>query len=161
VHHFVELILPRIWSERMEVQLWIVGKDPPQSVRQLAKDGRIQVTGTVHDIRPYLRSATLAVAPAPYTVGIQNKVLEALACKTPVVASSQAASGLTARNYQELLVADDPDEFAKAVLTLLAEPGIRRTLGRAGRRYVKQHHSWSNSVTKLEGIYDELIGPAS
>lgn len=161
VHRFVEEMLPRIWEERPEIQLWIVGKDPPRSIRKLRRDKRIQVTGTVPDLRPFLRSAALAVVPAPYAVGIQNKVLEAMACETPVVASPQAAAGLKARHGQELLIAEDAEEFSGAVLTLLADPGVRRTLGRAGRKYVEGQHQWSESVMKLEGVYDELIGAAS
>ena len=107
-------MLPRIWAERSEIQLWIVGKDPPRSVRHLGRHAQIQVTGTVPDIRPYLRTATLAVAPAPYAVGIQNKVLEAMACGTPVVASPQAAGGLNARHGQELLVAESAKVFVIA-----------------------------------------------
>ena len=160
-HRFVEQVLPRIWAERPEAQLWIVGKDPPLAVRELGRYKQVQVTGTVPDIWPFLRSATLAVAPAPYAVGIQNKVLEAMACETPVVASSQAASGLSANHGRELLIADDPEDFSTAVLSLLGDPGIRRSLGRAGRRYVERHHRWSDSVMKLEGIYDELIDAAS
>ena len=160
-HRFVSDVLPGIWAERPEIQLWIVGKDPPRSVRELGREKRIQVTGTVPDIRPYLRTATLAVAPAPYAVGIQNKVLEAMACETPVVASPQAAGGLNARHGQELLVAESPEEFSSAVLSLLADPGIRRTLGRAARKYVERQHRWSESAVKLESIYHELINAAS
>lgn len=161
VERFVDDILPLIWRERQDVDLWIVGKSPPRSVRELEKHDRIQVTGTVPDIRPYLRSATLAVAPAPYAVGVQNKVLEAMACETPVVASPQAVAGLNARHGRELLVAEKPEEFAAAVLSLLEDPGVRRTLGRAGRRYVEEQHRWSDTVTKLEDIYSELINAAS
>ena len=160
-HRLVSDVLPQIWAERSDIQLWIVGKDPPRSVRKLGRHKQIQVTGTVPDIRPYLRTATLAVAPAPYAVGIQNKVLEAMACETPVVASPRAAGGLNARHGQELLVAESPEEFSTAVLSLLADPGIRRSLGRAARKYVERQHRWSDSAVKLESIYDELIDAAS
>lgn len=160
-HRFVSDVLPQIWAERSDIQLWIVGKDPPRSVRDLGRHAQIQVTGTVPDIRPYLRTATLAVAPAPYAVGIQNKVLEAMACGTPMVASPQATGGLNVRHGQELLVAESPEEISTAVLSLLADPGVRRSLSRAGRSYVEQHHRWSESALKLEGIYSELIDAKS
>ena len=156
--YFVREVLPRVWAERRDAQLWIVGKDPPREVRELARHPRIKVTGTVADVRPYLRAAAVAVAPQPYAVGVQNKVLEAMACGTPVVASPQAASALQANSGRDLLVADDSKAFSRAVLSLLSDAGIRRSLGRAGRQYVEQHHRWSESVEKLEGIYDELIG---
>lgn len=156
--YFVREVLPRVWAERRDAQLWIVGKDPPREVRELARHPRIKVTGTVADVRPYLRAAAVAVAPQPYAVGVQNKVLEAMACGTPVVASPQAASALQANSGRDLLVADDSKAFSRAVLSLLNDAGIRRSLGRAGRQYVEQHHRWSDSAEKLEGIYDELIG---
>lgn len=160
-HHFVREVLPLIWAERPRIHLWIVGKDPPRSVRNFGRNAQIQVTGTVPDIRPFLRTAALAVAPAPYAVGIQNKVLEAMACETPVVASPQAVAGLSAQHGRHLLVAESAEEFSAAVLSLLADSGIRKALGRSGRRYVEEQHRWSDSVEQLEGVYGELIGAVS
>ena len=155
--HFVHDILPMIWATRRDAQLWIVGKNPPREVRKLGEHPQITVTGKVPDIRPYLRSATVAVAPTTYSAGIQNKVLEAMACGTPVVASPQAVAALGTRHSRDLLIADGPETFAASVITLMDDPGIRRALGRAGRKYVEHHHRWSDSVHKLEGIYRELI----
>jgi len=160
VTHFVRDVLPHIWEARGDAQLWIVGKDPPREIRQMAEHPQITVTGTVSDIRPYLRSAAVAVAPTPYSAGIQNKVLEAMACGTPVVASPQAVAALGTRHGRDLVVAEDPESFAAAVVALLNDPGIRRALGRAGRKYVERNHRWDDSVRKLEGIYSELIGAA-
>jgi glycosyltransferase involved in cell wall biosynthesis len=85
----------------------------------------VQVTGVVDDLRPYLQSATLAVAPIRYGTGIQNKVLEAMACATPVVASHQAVSALQVAPGEDLIVADQPREFARAILELLNDPERR------------------------------------
>jgi len=159
--HFVHDVLPHIWAVRGDAKLWIVGKDPPREVRQLAQHPQITVTGTVPDIRPYLRSAAVAVAPTPYSAGIQNKVLEAMACGTPVVASPQAVAALGTRHSRDLIVAEDPKVFAASVLALLNDPGIRSALGRAGRKYVERNHRWGDSAGKLEGIYSELINAAS
>ena len=110
----------------------LVGKDPTPELVNLGKNPAIQVTGTVEDIRPYLHKATMAVTPITYGAGIQNKVLEAMACGLPVVSSPQAVSALTVNPGQDLLVAEDPDEFANAVVSLLDDPGLR-SQARAGR----------------------------
>src|SRR5438876_1877011 len=94
VLHLVENIMPLIWQKRPSVRLVIAGSNPPASVRRLAQDERIEVTGYVADMRPYVERAQVAVCPLPYAVGIQNKILEAMALGTPVVASSHAAGGL-------------------------------------------------------------------
>ena len=79
--HLVEGIMPLVWRERPGVKVTIVGANPPRPIRQLAQrfPGQVEVTGTVPDVRPYLRRASLAAAPVPYGAGIQNKVLEAMA----------------------------------------------------------------------------------
>jgi polysaccharide biosynthesis protein PslH len=154
--YLAEKILPRVWRERPETRLSIVGKDPPESIRTLACDERIEVTGTVADIRPYLHRASLAVAPVQYGAGIQNKVLEAMACGTPVVCSSQAVSALQAQNGRDLFVADDPDDFARHILSLLNSLDLRERTGRLGREYVVKNHNWDTIAAQLEGYYREL-----
>ncbi len=152
-------IMPRIWSQRPDVKLVIVGKKPPKAIRDLADRhaGRVTVTGFVPDIRPYLRRSTIAVAPISYGAGIQNKVLEAMACGTPVVATSAAARALEAEPGHELLLADEPMAFAATVVSLLRDPERRRSIGEAGRAYAERTHSWSKMTERLENIYDELI----
>jgi sugar transferase (PEP-CTERM/EpsH1 system associated) len=149
----VNQILPLVWERKPEVKLWIVGKDPSNQIKNLARDPAITVTGTVDDIRPYLRAATIAVAPIQYGAGIQNKVLEAMACGTPVISTSPAISALQAQPGQDLLVADQPAEFAETVLALLDDREQQRKFSAAGRHYVEQRHNWAHIAAQLEEIY--------
>ncbi len=153
VMHFVRDILPYVWAERPEVKLTVVGKDPPREVLALSENLSIRVTGSVPDVRPYLQRATAAVAPITYGAGIQNKVLEALACGTPVVASPQAVSALQIQAGEEILVSAEPREFARQLLALLADPSQQQRLGEAGRRFVERQHSWDGAAARLEEIY--------
>jgi sugar transferase (PEP-CTERM/EpsH1 system associated) len=157
VNYMVTEILPKIWDRRSDVQLWIVGKDPPQDVRKFGDSPLIHVTGTVPDVRPYLQKATIAVAPLVYGTGVQNKVLESMACGTPVVATSLAVSALNIQPGKDLLVADQPTEFASHIFNLLENPQHQRSLGMAGRRYVDDNHRWEKIGMQLEGIYHEII----
>jgi sugar transferase (PEP-CTERM/EpsH1 system associated) len=157
VMYFVNSILPYVWARRPEVSLCVVGKDPPREVQALAGDRRVSVVGTVPDIRPYLQHATVAIAPLTYGAGIQNKVLEAMACATPVVASPQAVSALAVKPEEDLLVARRPADFAEAVVGLLDDPELRLRIGRAGRCYVERKHRWEDIAAQLEGVYDEVV----
>ena len=160
--HLVQDIMPHVWGQRPDVKVWIVGKDPTPAVRALASSSpNVLVTGTVPDVRPYLRQATMAVAPVPYGAGIQNKVLEAMACGTPVVASPQGVSALQTKPDRELLVADGAEAFAKAIISLLADPERRQMLGRAGRSYVEARHSWDCIGAQLEAVYQTAIAEKS
>lgn len=157
VLYLVREIMPIIWRQRPEVKLQIVGKDPTSEVLALTADSRIQVTGTVNDLRPYLRRATLAVAPIQYGAGIQNKVLEAMACGTAVVASPQAVSALWLRKGEEVETGDNAVDFAQIVLKLLEDAPRRDALGHHGRAYVERNHRWDGIAVQLSQIYSELI----
>jgi sugar transferase (PEP-CTERM/EpsH1 system associated) len=150
---FVREVLPLVRARRPATKVWIVGKDPAPEVQALAADPAVTVTGAVPDIRPYLQRATLAVAPIAYGVGIQNKVLEAMACGTPVVATSQAVSALQIEPGRDVVVADGPAALAEKTLELLEQPARREAVGRAGRAYVEAHHDWRKIVSQLEESY--------
>ncbi|MCJ7823671.1 MAG: glycosyltransferase, partial [Anaerolineales bacterium] len=155
--HFVEDILPLIWRSRPEVRLLIVGKDPPASMQALSQDERIEVAGSVPDLRAYFQKASIAVVPLVYGMGIQNKVLEAMACGIPVVATSPAIAALQVRDGSELFVADRPVDFARHVIDLVDQGPLREKIGAAGRRYVEQHHDWNRIAHLLEEIYTDVV----
>jgi glycosyltransferase involved in cell wall biosynthesis len=145
--------MPAVWARRPDARVTIVGKDPSREVQSLSADPRVRVTGTVDHLPPYLQRAAIAVAPIAYGAGIQNKVLEAMACGTPVVASAQAIRALEARPGDDLLAAETSAEFSQAILRLLEDAGERQRLGQAGRRYVETYHRWSTAAGQLEKLY--------
>ncbi|HEV7127500.1 MAG TPA: glycosyltransferase family 4 protein [Ktedonobacterales bacterium] len=146
-------IMPRIWERRPDVRLLIAGSDPPRAVQALGADPRIAVTGYLSDLRPALAGAAIAVSPTPYAVGVQNKVLEALALGTPVVAMPAAVGGLSAIAGRDLLVAGTAHSFARTVVELLDDAYQRAALAHAGRQYVERYHSWSGAGRQLAQVY--------
>lgn len=150
----VREIMPLVWRQRPQVRLIIAGSNPPGMVRHLARDERISVTGYVPDLSMLVRAASVAVSPLPYAVGIQNKILEAMATGTPVVASGSSALGLRAVSNLDLLVADTPEEFAVATLRLLDGTETWNTIAENGLRYVATHHNWDVIIEKLTTVYE-------
>ena len=171
--YLVQEIMPRVWQQRPDVKVVIAGKNPPRSFVSLASatqarclaahraalpnGGGIEVTGAVPDLRPYLHRATLSAAPLVYGAGIQNKVLEAMACATPVIATARAVSALAAQNGRDVIVADQPDAFAHAVIALLADVSRRTAISLAGRAFVQAHHDWHQIGGQLESTYERAI----
>ena len=155
--HFVREIMPPVWAARPDVKVLIVGKDPVREVQALGEHPGVTVTGTVEDIRPYLQRAAIAAAPVQYGVGIQNKVLEAMASAAPVIAAPQAISALNVVPGRDVQVAGEPSIFAQALLNLLNDPGQRERLGSAGRTYVEENHDWRVVAGKLEEVYQQAV----
>jgi glycosyltransferase involved in cell wall biosynthesis len=155
--YLVEEIMPRIWKVRPSARLYIVGKDPAADIKELQKNPRIIVTGTVDDIRPFLWTATVSVVPLLYGAGIQNKILEAMATGTPVVTTCGALSALEAQPDEHLLVSDDPAGFSQAVLQLMQDPKLQKKIGEAGQAYVKAHHQWDSIASQLVHIYKQVL----
>jgi polysaccharide biosynthesis protein PslH len=115
------------------------------------------VLGYVPDIRPYLQQATVAVVPAVYSAGIQNKELEAMTCGTPVVATERAISALNLKPEHDISVANEAEAFARQVLKLLANSNLRQTIGSRGLEHVRRYHAWPQVGANLEVIYRTVI----
>jgi polysaccharide biosynthesis protein PslH len=154
---FCQNVLPLIWKRRPQVRLTIVGNGPPASVRALSLDNRISVVGYVPDTRPYLGRASVALAPLKVAVGIQNKVLEALAMATPLVATPASCRALQVTDGKHLLIEEENQAYAEAVLKMLEEPLFAQNLGMAGRQYMKEHHSWITAANTLSNLYQGLV----
>lgn len=159
--HLVHQIMPHVWQKRPNVKLLVVGKDPTREIQALAQNPNIIVTGTVDALPPYLQKATVAVAPITYGAGIQNKILEAMSCGTPVVTTPQAVAALCIEPERDILVADSSEAYAQAILSVLENRARQEMLGNNGRIYVEQYHHWPNVAARLETIYAEAIETSS
>jgi glycosyltransferase involved in cell wall biosynthesis len=159
--HLVNEIMPYVWQQRSDARLVVVGKDPTREIQALAENPNIIVTGTVDALPPYLQKATVAVAPITYGAGIQNKILEAMSCGTPVVTTPHAVTALCIEPGRDILVADSPERYAEAIVSVLENPQRQEALSRNGRNYVEQFHHWPNVAARLETIYAEAIAASS
>jgi glycosyltransferase involved in cell wall biosynthesis len=153
VKFLVTEIMPQVWAKRPATKLIVVGKDPDPDIREFGKDPLITVTGTVADIRPFLWRSTVSVVPLLYGAGIQNKILEAMATRTPVVTTSRTLSALEAVPGSEVLVADTADALASAVLQLIENKSLGDEIGSGGLLYVQKKHAWKNITSRLVDIY--------
>jgi glycosyltransferase involved in cell wall biosynthesis len=129
-------------------------------VRALASQPGVEVTGTVPDVRPYLASAAVSVAPLRVARGLQNKILEAMAMGLPVVGTSAAFEGLDAMRHAGARVADEPEAFAAHVVELLRSPERRREAGTRARAYVERYHRWEDHGAALESLLTRVASGA-
>lgn len=149
---FCEQTWPLLKSLRPNLKLLIVGAEPPPAMLSLGNLPGVTVTGSVPDVRPYIRQSALMVAPLNIARGTQNKILEAMAMGVPVVTSSIAAGGVDAIAEEHFLVADTPQTCMQAILKIMDSPTERSRLAIAGRQRMLSHHAWPSSMARMDGV---------
>ena len=154
---FCANVFPLLRQKRPNLRLSIVGADPVPGVRKLGELPGVTVTGSVPDVRPYVRRSAAMVAPLKIARGTQNKILEAMAMGVPVVTSPAAAGGVDAVPHKHLLVAKDHAEQCAALLRVLDDADERQRLALAGRARVLSHHAWPASMRRLDDIIERTL----
>jgi len=157
VQFFCRDILPLVQEVVPDVRFTIVGARPIQSVLELGSLAGVTVTGRVPDVRPYLQQAAAAVVPLKLARGIQNKVLEAMAMATPVVATKAAFRGIATGGHHGVAVCDEPRHFAEAINRFLKDPDARAEAGCLGRQFVERNFVWDKQLAKLDEVIDRAV----
>jgi glycosyltransferase involved in cell wall biosynthesis len=161
---FVDQVWPTVRAQIPDATFVIQGRDPAAKIKGLDGQNGIWVTGTVPDVGVHIRSAQVCVNPMLAAGGMQNKLIEYMACNKAVVASSVANEGIRAPG-DALVIADAADDFADAVIRLLRAPEAAARLGAAARRYVLSQWTWEKHFLDLEEAFysalDEHAGEAA
>lgn len=156
----ISTIFPRVRSSYPESTLYIVGDQPPPEIQQMAYEGVI-VTGRVPEVKPYLDRAAVVVVPLRLGGGMRVKVLEALAAGKAVVASPLAVEGLDLVSGEQIVLAEDDQQFCDAIIDLLGDPERRRGLASNARAWACTHLGWETVVANYEALYDSLLAQRS
>ena len=154
VIYFARNVLPSIQGVCPDVRFLIVGRNPTRNVRELQNIAGVEVTGFVPDVRTYLAQAQVSVAPFSMAMGIQNKILEAMAFGLPVVATSRAVQGLSSKVRTAIDVADAAGDMAATVVRLLRDPEEAHRKGLAGRRVVSTEYTWNRSLDQVMNLLE-------
>ncbi|HKE01858.1 MAG TPA: glycosyltransferase, partial [Planctomycetota bacterium] len=153
---FATRVLPRVRARVPGARFRIVGARPTASIQALAGDG-IEVTGFVPDTADHLRRASVAIAPLRLGRGLQNKILEAMACGTPLVATTNATAGVDASPEEHFRVADTAEAFADAVIELLLDPARASALAARARARVAERYPWERALEEYDRAIDEAV----
>ena len=154
--YLVREVLPRVTQD---VELDVVGSSPRRSLQRLARNApvRVSIAGHVPDTEPWFTRARMLVVPLRYGGGTRLKILEALARGTPVVSTSIGCAGLELAGGDDLLVADGPDELARAIRRLLEDDELCTRLAEHGRATVERRYDWST----IGGAFEEAVAKAA
>lgn len=146
---FADEVLPRLRKKIPRARLKLVGRDPSPAVRKLGERRGVRLVGPVDDVRPHLLKAAAVVAPLRFAPGVQNKVLEAMACGKAVVCSPGAAEGIDADPGRHLLVAESPRDYMKHLARLLSDQRVRDRVGDAARLRMELGYDWPTTLAPM------------
>ncbi|WP_379546599.1 TIGR03087 family PEP-CTERM/XrtA system glycosyltransferase [Qipengyuania sp. DSG2-2] len=148
----IDGLMPRIREALPDAVFHCVGRAPVAALT--ARDGEpgIRIWGEVPDVKPFLKSADMVIAPLTIARGIQNKVLEAMAMARPVILSPEAATGIDAVDGEHFVIAPDDDTIVEAVMGLQANSAEAERLGAEARKFVIQEQGWDAMLAPLSDI---------
>ncbi|MFM2206272.1 MAG: hypothetical protein RL213_247 [Bacteroidota bacterium] len=149
-------VLPLVHRRRPDVRLLVSGADPAPAVRALASQ-HVTVTGWVEDVRDSFARCRILAAPMTLSIGLQNKLLEAMAMKLPCITTPLSNNALGGRDGEELLLATTAQEFADQILLLLEDPALAERITENAYRMVKEKYGWEGSVKKLERVLESAF----
>jgi polysaccharide biosynthesis protein PslH len=158
--YFFNEIYPALRNAVPDVQVLIVGHNPPPEVAALGKLPGVTVTGSVKDVRPYMARSWVLAVPLRLGGGTRLKIMEAMAAGLPVVSTIVGAQGIDAVEGEDFLLADDPAEFAARTARLLKDAGLRQALSRNGRRRVEDCYSWQALGQRYVLFCENIASPA-
>ncbi len=154
---FGQQVLPLIQKQRPGTTLAIVGQRPHPRLNVLQDRPGVAITGYVDDVRPYIAGTSVYVAPLRLGGGTRLKLLEAMAMGKAIVSTTVGAEGFPVGHREELVLADEPEAFAREVLDLLASPSRRKKLGAAGKAFAQASYGWDTLVPQLEKVYQASL----
>jgi sugar transferase (PEP-CTERM/EpsH1 system associated) len=157
VIYFCSEILPLIKKDIENVEFNIIGINIPPAIQILSKSKNINVVGKVSNLNKYMADAVCFVCPIRSGAGLQNKILEAMAMGLPVVTSKIGFEGLGAEENEDLLVADNANDFADKIKFIINSQETRKKLSNNARNFVLKNYSWDTEISHLEKIIKESI----
>jgi glycosyltransferase involved in cell wall biosynthesis len=153
-------IFPAVRAQQPQATLAIVGRRPPHWLRLRCQQlPAVQLYPDVTDVRPFLASCGLLVVPLRIAGGTRLKILEAIACATPVLSTTIGAEGLHLQPQRDILIADTPEQFIAAIGDAFRRPLEIQDMAEAARNTIGQHYSWDLLAQQLDEIWQTAAGP--
>ena len=141
MRYFLGEIFPLVKKSVPDANMRVLGSIDGVDLGDIANDENVDFKGFITDMRPVVAQSWLSVVPLRYGAGTRLKIVESMALGTPVVSTSKGAEGLSVTHGENILIADEPEEFAQAVIQVMRNASLRRKLSDQGRKLVTEKYS--------------------
>jgi glycosyltransferase involved in cell wall biosynthesis len=152
---FIEEIFPKVIKSLPHCRLRIVGSRIPQWLQEL-QHPNIEVLGWVENVDEIYRKSRLSIAPLRFGAGVKGKVGESLSMSTPMVLTPIAAEGMFLENRKHALIANDPDDFAAAIIELMTDDSLWTSISVNGKNRIEEKYG----LSALRNLLAELLNIA-
>jgi glycosyltransferase involved in cell wall biosynthesis len=157
VQFFLDAIWPAVREERPAATFRIIGKNSGDEKARFEANSGVTCLGYVPDIRPHFAEAECSVVPLRVGGGTRLKILDAWAMGKAIISTSIGCEGLATANDHNILIRDDPADFAKAIVEVLRDPELRNRLGNNGRKTAEEIYAWPVIGRNLNAIYRQIM----
>lgn len=145
-----EKIMPIVWQDFPDVELWLVGSNPPDILQSLPeKDGRVHVTGFVEDVQDVLRTMSLVLCPWIGRYGFRSRLVEVMALGVSVVTTPDAIYGMNLKEGMGVLLAETDIGLADHVVSILQDNDLSRQQSQRARQQIEQQYSFKHTYERL------------
>lgn len=152
---FVKNVWPLVTKKCGSAKLFIVGKDPADSIRELESNS-VQVTGTVDSVEPYYRNASVAIVPLFSGGGVKTKLIEATSYNIPTVCTKFGAVGTCYENNKDMVITDDVTSFAEAVISSLKGDSFPNEMAEHAHKKFMENYNWKGICIHLNNFLNGI-----
>lgn len=156
VVYIIKNIWPKI-SKNKKFKLWIVGKNIPEGIKKLGDESIIFDEHATNQTELIFQEADLLMSPIRVGGGSNFKILESMASGTPVITTALGNEGIEAKNGEEIIICENPEDFANETLKILKDDYLYEKISRNGRKFIEENFDWKNIAEKLEMVYQKAV----
>jgi glycosyltransferase involved in cell wall biosynthesis len=158
ISYLVDEIWPLILKAKLGLRLCVLGGGMPSVLHsKLLSVQGVEVLGEVPDVRPHYQKASVSLVPLRIGSGTRLKILEAMSHGLPVVSTKKGAEGIEVENGTHIHIADEPADFAKAILHLLSDRNLFDQIRTSARKLVERKYDWDVIGNQVNDAVTELL----
>jgi glycosyltransferase involved in cell wall biosynthesis len=155
VKFFIDEIFPLVKEKFKDIEFWVLGEGVPSDFKRHSEKKDIVFTGYVDDVRTYLNESLIFVAPLRMGSGTRFKILTAMAMGLPVVSTTVGCEGLEVRDRENICIADNPVDFANAIIKLIEDNDFRENIIKNGKEFVEKRYSREIVMDQIKRIFND------
>lgn len=154
--YIIKNIWPKVVKKNPDARLWIVGKKIPDSIKELKDESIIFDENAPNETELIFQEADVLLSPIRVGGGTNFKILESMSCGTPVITTALGNEGIKARENEEIVICDLPEEFSNKTSLLLTDEYLYEKISRNSRKFIEKNYDWKNISKKLNKVYESL-----